>query len=426
MREYLSRVTKKSFIIMTFLGPLLLAGFYGLIGFIVVSDITGDESKTVAIYDPSGFFKSAELKASKVDFTFTPYTAAEVLDTSSFFAVIEVPTDFKPEKHQEFHLYSKNNISVQLQSNLSSAMRSPIRTHRLAELGVEQSTIDSLRTSVSIIPLKLEEDGEAKSTNTGINTAIGMALSFVIYFFIFLYGVQVMKGVIEEKTNRIVELIISTVKPFQLMMGKVIGLALVGLTQILAWIVLSGILTAIVSLFFGLSSFDPEAIKMVADNQDIPMDNGAMNMLNGFFSIPFGKILISFPIYFIGGYLLYGALFAAIGAAVDSETDTQQFMLPVTIPLVFALVVSMSVVINDPNGTLATTLSMIPFTSPITMMIRMPFDPPWIEIILSMVILTATFIFTIWMAGRIYKVGILMYGKKVKYKDLFKWMFSKH
>lgn len=293
-------------------------------------------------------------------------------------------------------------------------------------MGVSQSTIDSLRTSVSITPLKWDKEAGVKSTNVGINTGIGMALSFVIYFFIFLYGVQIMKGVIEEKTNRIVELIISTVKPFQLMMGKVIGLALVGLTQILAWIILSGVLMAIISAFIGFTDFDPEAITQVLNEKGLDATEQTTGMISSVLSIPFGKILITFLFYFIGGYLLYGALFAAIGAAVDSETDTQQFMLPVTLPLVFSLVLSMSVVINDPNGSLATTLSMIPFTAPITMMIRMPFDPPWIEIILSMLILSATFILTILMAGRIYKVGILMYGKKVKYKDLFKWIFSKH
>lgn len=425
-REYMSRVKKKSFIIMTFLGPLLIAAFYGLIGFIIVNDITGEDSKQIAIYDASGEIRQLGISAAKVDFTFVDTPPDKLIESGEYYGIIEIPKDYKPAKSQQFQLYSKNNISVQLQSNISGALQHAIRQKRMAIMGVSQSTIDSLSTNVNITPLKWDKEAGARSTNVGINTAIGMALSFVIYFFIFLYGVQIMKGVIEEKTNRIVELIISTVKPFHLMLGKVFGLALVGITQILAWIVLSGVLIAIISAVIGFTDFNPEAITQVLSGKGIDTTAKTAGVISSVFSIPFGKILFTFLFYFIGGYLLYGALFAAIGAAVDSETDTQQFMLPVTLPLVFSLVLSMSVVINDPNGTLATTLSLIPFTAPITMMIRMPFDPPWIEVIASMLILSATFILTIWMAGRIYKVGILMYGKKVKYKDLFNWMFFKH
>ena len=283
----------------------------------------------------------------------------------------------------------------------------------MAELGVSKGAMDSLKSKVSINELKIDENGDAKSNSIVINTAVGMGLSIMIYFFIFLYGVQVMRGVIEEKTNRIVELMISSLKPFELMMGKVIGIAAVGLTQLGIWIVLSSVLTLIISAVFGINMADGMDASPVMQSGQMPEMNGKLaNVIAAFVDLPLLKIFSLFIFYFLGGYLLYGALFAAIGSAVDSETDTQQFMMPVTLPLVFSFIVSFSVVINDPNGGLATWLSMIPISSPIVMMSRIPFDPPTWQIIVSMLSLVITIFLVILLAGRIYRTGISDVWKK--------------
>ncbi len=256
-----------------------------------------------------------------------------------------------------------------------------------------------------------------------------MALAFLIYFFIFLYGVQVMKGVIEEKTSRIVELIVSTVKPFQLMMGKVLGIALVGLSQLVMWIILTALLMGVIGLIVDFNISDLQELEQLGSNTALTkVDLEQLQFISDFLALPLGKIVGVFLFFFMGGYLFYGALFAAIGSAVDSETDTQQFMLPMTMPLIFSIAVSFSIVVGDPNGTLATWMSIIPFTSPVTMMVRLPFmgeELSW-QIYLSMAIMLMSIVAAIVVAGKIYRTGILMYGKKASYKELAKWLFYKN
>jgi len=439
-REYLAKVTKKSFIIMTFLGPLLIAAFYGIIFYIMINDNIGQKEKTIFVVDQNGIFKDQLAETEKLKFDYAE--ELEKIDTDSLLRTkysswLIIPKSFDIHKPKGIVYESKKNISLQNQEDLNNRLSKVVREHKMKQLGISEGKIDSLKTRVDVLPRKIDEDGNSKSMSAEVGSIIGMALAFAIYLFIFLYGVQVMRGVIEEKVNRIVEVIISSVKPFQLMMGKVLGIAMVGLTQIVVWIGLSAILITVISVVGVQDTLSPDQIQQMQETvsqapqtgmTEVPELSKIESMKQELADQPFGFYISMFLFYFIGGYLMYASLFAAIGAAVDNETDTQQFMMPVTIPLVFAFILSISVVMRDPNGPLATWLSLIPLTSPIAMVVRLPFldfKEHWMEIVGSMAILVATFMGTIWLAGRIYKVGILMYGKKVRYKDLYKWLRMK-
>jgi ABC-2 type transport system permease protein len=438
-REYLAKVTKKSFIIMTFLGPVLIAGFYALIFYIMLNDNIGQKDKTIFVIDQSGLFVEQLSDTGKIKFAYAEDLTRidkDSLLNSDYEGWLIIPKQLDVNSPKGIIYESRKNLSLQNQEDINSRLERVLTDHKMAHTGISRGLIDSLKTQISINPKKVDEAGNSENTSTEVASAIGMALAFAIYLFIFLYGIQVMKGVIEEKVNRIVEVIVSSVKPFQLMMGKVIGIAMVGLTQIIVWIGLSGILIVVVTLAGGASQMDPDTIQQVQESMaqpgamanEIPELNKIETMKEVLTQMPFKFIISMFLFYFIGGYLMYASLFAAIGAAVDNETDTQQFMLPVTMPLVFAFILSISVVLRDPNGPLATWLSLIPLTSPIAMMVRLPFLDPqqqWLEILGSMGLLIISFLCTIWLAGRIYKVGILMYGKKVSYKDLYKWLRMK-
>ncbi len=418
-REYLSRVTKKSFIVMTILGPVLIALFYGVIIGLAVNQKTGEKTRTIAVVDNSGLFKNHLENPSKVEFVYTENDTTTLgLD---IFGWLVIPKDFTLDNPKEIVFKSTESATLDLQSKLTNAVASSGKNQKLMQKGVRQSFLDSLKMEVQMKTLEISETGDLVNSQAELNFGLGAAFAFIIYFFIFLYGVQVMRGVMEEKTNRIVEIIISSVKPFQLMMGKILGIAMVGLTQFLIWIALSGILTGVISIFFasqmgGISGEMPQAGNQIQ----------AMNpILEAFFNLNFGFYIAIFVFYFLFGYLLYSAMFAAIGSAVDSEADTQQFMLPVTIPLVISFATSFSILASDPHGSMATFMSIFPLTSPIIMMVRLPFDPPGWELAVSMLTLVLTFILFTWLAGRIYKVGILMMGKKPTYKQLFKWMLMK-
>jgi ABC-2 type transport system permease protein len=296
--------------------------------------------------------------------------------------------------------------------------------------------LQSIETDIDITTIKLSDTGDEKESSTGVAMAVGYAGGFLIYFFIFLFGAQVMRGVIEEKSNRIIEVMISSVKPFQLMMGKIVGIALVGLTQFLLWIILTVVLvTAAQQVFFPETTRNPTEQALAQDiltrdnetviSPDQPAPTEDMEKIGELFdyvkTINFGLILGAFLFFFLGGYLLYGSLFAAVGAAVDNETDTQQFMFPITIPLVIGIFVMINT-INNPESPVSYWFSIIPFTSPIVMMVRIPFGVPYWDLVISAVLLILTFVGTTWLAGKIYRVGILMYGKKVNYKELYKWI----
>jgi ABC-2 type transport system permease protein len=427
-REYTTRVKKKSFILMTLLTPLIIASFYGVIIWVSIGQSSNVEKQNIVVVDKSGVFR--DILQAPENVVFIPkddYTIQELITADSIDAIVTIAKGYTISQRLVLTYESMSSLSVNNNERIESAFERVIRDKKLTSLGVSQTALDSLKSNVTINQVKVDENGDTKSSNLVVNSTLGMVLSMMIYFFIFLYGVQVMKGVIEEKTNRIVELIVSTVKPFQLMMGKVLGIALVGLTQLTIWILLSGILMSVIGLVIGINFMDMEQLKNASQNPQLAnMDMGTFELIKAFQALPLLKIFITFLFYFIGGYLFYGALFAAIGSAVDNETDTQQFMLPITMPLVFSIAISFSLIAGDPNGTLATWMSMIPLTSPIVMMVRMPFDPAPEQIFLSMAILVASIVGVIWMAGKIYRTGILMYGKKPTYKELAKWLFYKN
>ncbi len=418
--EYITRVSKKSFVIMTLLGPLLISAFYGTIAFISIYQFSNDKQETIAIYDPQHVFNNNHINSKSYKFEYVSdikKTKSEI-EEESLAAVLMVNS----KSGDSIELIAKKSFSLTNRQELKDALAEHLFQNNLKANGITKSQLDSLRTDIRLTENLLS----GKSSSIEAKSGVGYVGAMVIYLFIFMYGVMIMRGVTEEKNNRIVEIIVSSVKPFQLMMGKILGVALVGLTQFLAWIVLSGILITVVSIAIGLQQVDSGSLSSV--QSQIPSGAGAGMMsgvLEQFHSLDYPKIITGFIIFFFGGFLLYSAIFAAIGSAVDSDTETQQFMFPVSMPLIFGLVIAQVAVIKDPNSTLAYWCSYIPFTSPVVMMVRLPFDVSWGQIILSAIILFGTFVITVWLAGKIYRIGILSYGQKASYKQMFKWLFQK-
>jgi ABC-2 type transport system permease protein len=428
-REYITRVRKKSFLVMTLIGPLLFAALMIIPAWIASSS---DNHKTIEVLDESGFFKNKLKETKSISFVYIDGELPEVREDfqkNKNYALLYIPK-LALDKPAGIKLYSENSITLDLQLTIERILKSEIEDKKLLESGIDRSVLASIKTNVSIDTKRISAMGEEDSS-AGTSTMVGFVSAALIYFFIFLYGIQILRGVIEEKSNRIVEVIISSVKPFQLMMGKIVGIALVGLTQFLLWVSLTFIITTIISTFLdgGASATSTSIVSMdvMTEAERAEMQESTSKVLQvvgEFQTINLPYIAAVFLFYFLGGYLLYGSLFAAVGAAVDSETETQQFMLPITMPLVIGFVVA-QIVIRDPTSPLAFWMSMIPFTSPVVMMVRLPFGVPMHEIFMSMALLITGFVFTTWLAARIYRVGILLYGKKITYKELSKWLFYK-
>jgi ABC-2 type transport system permease protein len=432
-REYLTRVRKKSFIVMTLLSPLLMAVFYGFIIYFSVNKNIGDTKKEIAVIDENNLLSYKIKNSENINFIYnlTSPAAATLLQQNKIYGILQIA-----QNSTDSATSNKPNINFTLQVNekpslntltiVEGLVEDAVKQKWLADEGIDNKLISEInKFNVKIITKKISEDKDIAS-DSGISTAIGFIGAFFIYLFIFLYGVQVMRGVIEEKTNRVVEVIISSVKPFDLMFGKIIGIALVGLTQFVAWVVLLIVLSSTASDFvFGLLDINATEI---ADNTstDSGSSNNIYNLITSLYQFNFIGYLLLFTFYFIAGYLFYGALFAAIGSAVDNETDTQQFMLPVTLPLVLSIMLSQSLVVNAPNGAAAFWLSVIPFTSPVVMMVRAPFDIAWWQIAISISAMIAGILLTTWIAARIYRIGILSYGKKPTYSEIWKWLFTKN
>jgi len=428
-REYLVRVQKKSFILMTLLGPLLMGGITGGSAFLTYRSI---KEKVVQVVDESGMFKDKFTDSKGVKFVYSDLNvdqAKKALPKTDYQALLYIPS-LDPKNPQGVTLFADKSVSMMLQGQIENVLSKKLEEINMEKAGIDRKILAQTKSSVSINIVALGDDGE-KNSSAEITFWIGYVCAFLIYISVFIYGAQVMRGVLEEKTNRIVEVIISSVKPFQLMMGKILGIGLVGLTQFFLWIVLSwGVLGITTTVF---APQDAPVVK--TEQMDAPSsDEGKKaSVESDHIILKFGKalegqgialILACFLFYFLGGYLLYSSLFAAVGAAADSETDTQQFMFPITIPLIAAFIVA-QVVLQDPDGAVAFWLSMVPLTSPIIMMVRVPFGVPVWELLLSMALLVAGFVGTTWLAARIYRVGILMYGKKVNIKELSKWLFYK-
>ncbi|MDR0970260.1 MAG: ABC transporter permease [Lentimicrobiaceae bacterium] len=428
-REYLTRVRKPSFIIMTFLGPILMAGLMLMPALLAI--FSSSSKKSIAVLDETHWFK--DKFESDEDYTFVYFENESVdnlkarVQQGIFDGLLYIPmTELSVPSRAE--MISKKQLPMSLKRHIQTAMKKEIESEKLHASGIDPDIINSIRSDVSISIVRLDEDGGERETYAEVNYAISFILAIIIYFAIFTFASSVMRGVIEEKTNRIVEVIISSVKPFQLMMGKIIGLGLVGITQFVLWI----ILTFVIYIGFSslmLPSVDPQTLLASESSLISEQLSTLPEMTDGYLSkvfeiihsINFTNIIVCFFIYFIGGYMLYASVFAAIGSAVDNETDSQQFILPFTLPMIAALVVS-NLIIDNPDGTVAFWFSIIPFTSPITMLMRLPFDVPFWELVLSVSLLVATFIFMTWISAKVYRTGVLMYGKKITYKELFKWL----
>ncbi|MEI6575077.1 MAG: ABC transporter permease [Bacteroidota bacterium] len=433
-REYLTRVRKRSFIVMTILGPLLMAGI--MIVPVFISQIQ-DKTHKIAVLDETGLFYNKFQNTEHLQFTYV-YGALDSekakFKDSGYYALLYVakPSTTVPS---EALLYSENQVGINIQNYIQEGMKKEVENLKLQASGIDKSVLESIKSNINLITIKMGEGGKEEKSYTEVSMVLGMFGAFLIYFFIFLFGSQVMRGVIEEKTNRIVEVIVSSVRPFQLMMGKIVGVAMVGLTQFVLWVLLTFAIVAGFQLTYSKEIKQSQTKEMLmgkvaqsanSGTLDAAMDQEAKSndvgeVFYALGSVNYALMLGGFLFYFLGGYLLYAALFAAIGAAVDNEADTQQFMLPITIPLILSFV-SAQYVINNPDGPAAFWLSIIPFTSPIIMMIRLPFGVPLTEIILSMGMLILGFLGTTWLAAKIYRTGILMYGKKVDYRELWKWV----
>lgn len=423
-REYLSRVKKKSFLILTFLVPSLFIAMYAAIFFIYQSE--HKSAKVFKVLDNSGLFENEFTDKGAVKFQYVNgdynHQKAQIRKEKDHF-LLYIPKDYLEGKSIE--IISEQKPGLNVVNEVESQMENILQNHRLIAAGIDAAILKNSKQNISIQTKQLTEEGE-KDANMTATYVVGFISSFLIYLALFIYGAQVMRGVIEEKTNRIIEVIVSSVKPFQLMMGKILGIGAVGLTQFLLWIILSGGISAIAGQFININDNIPKTESLNKKNElPASTESPAQQFFKAAETINFPYIFGTFIFYFIGGYLAYSALFAAVGSAVDNETETQQFMFPITLPLIFTFIIGMNVIVNNPDSTLSFWMSIIPLTSPIAMMIRIPFGVPAWELALSMTLLIAGFIFTTWVASRIYRVGILMYGKKVTYKELAKWFTYK-
>ncbi len=429
-REYTTRVMKKSFILLTFLTPILMVGMVSLI--VYLGTIKDDKIKTIVVVDKTGLYKDVLQSNESYTFQFTDATVDELKkqeEQESDFAAVLYITDDLIKNASAATLYSEKQVNLELKTYVAGLLNKYIEEQKLAAYNIPnlKEMVEKSKTDIDMKTIKWSEDGKDKEASAELAILIGMITAFIIYMFIVIYGAQVMSGVVQEKTNRIVEVMISSVKPFELMMGKIIGIALVGLTQVLLWVLLTVAIGAGVSTFVG-GDIDPASIQKMQEMQQMGQMNvpaGVNGEIADFMSsvagLNFTQLIILFVVYFLGGYLLYASLFAAIGSAVDNETDTNQFSFPVMIPIIFAIYAGIFAAEN-PEGPLAFWCSMIPFTSPIVMMVRLPFDVPAWELALSISILILSFVGTTWMAGKIYRTGILMYGKKITWGEMWKWL----
>lgn len=421
-REYLARVKKKSFLLATLLTPLIFPAIMAIFVWIAVEEKDNQSLRIIEVVDENKLFflESSEQYA----FSFSDKSDEEakgLVKNGDRYGFLHIPK-FDLEDPKGITFFGEENPNMNLMSYLESSLKKKIEDQRLYESGIDPQLISDIRTKVDIKSITVNEQGEEKVSNATVNYAIGFVAGILIYMFIFIYGNQIMQGVIEEKSSRIVEILVSSLKPFQLMMGKIVGIAGVGLTQLLIWIVLIGGLTTIVTGYLGMKMPQQQAMEMAQVGMEQIPDSGVAEILQVINGIDFVALVLCFVFYFLGGYLLYGALFAGIGSAVDAPSDAQQFMLPVTIPLIVSYMGLFVFVLQDPNSTASFWLSIVPLTSPIAMMGRVSFGVPFWELALSMVLLILGFLGTTWLAGKIYRIGILMHGTKPSYKTLWKWI----
>lgn len=421
-REYKARVRNRSFLIMTFLSPLIVVGMILLITYL--TQLNSDTKRVIAIVDDSGLF---ETEFGNTDQTTYLNLSDQGLDTvkalseeEGYYGVIHIPND-RNDMLSQVKFYGKETPSFNLVDAIEKKIEKKLEDLTLMDNNVDLRVIENSKTNINLAIENYSGEKSSKVSNW-VKAGFGGAAGYLLMMFIIIYGNMVMRSVIEEKTNRIIEVIISSVKPFQLMMGKILGTTMAGITQFSIWVLLGGILLIVLQLLVGI---DPSVTENMtnAEMQEVLKDQSLIVQgIEEAKKLPLLQLVFGFLIYFIGGYFLYSSIYAAIGAAVDNETDTQQFMLPIIMPLMLAIYVGFFAVIDNPHGTVATVFSIIPLTSPIVMLMRIPFEVPTWQIALSVSLLIASFVFSVWFGSKIYRVGILMYGKKPTYKELFKWL----
>lgn len=419
-REYLARVRNKAFIVMTFLSPLILVGMVVLIAYLV--NLNADAQRIVAVNDESGQFvgdfrDSGDIKF--IDLSALDLEAAKgIVREKEYYGLLHIP-ELKENTIPDVKFFAKEAPAFGFLSQMEKSISDKLTNRQLLAEGIDVDLIEASRAKVEIGIQNFAGEKTSKMS-TYVKMFFGGAAGYLLMMFIIIYGNMVMRSVIEEKTNRIIEIIISSVKPIHLMLGKILGTSLAGITQFFIWVILGGIMLAIVSAIAGIDVMPLQGPQQQAMEQI--SDNELRQLVIDIAKLPMLLLLVSFLVYFIGGYFLYSAIYAAIGAAVDNETDTQQFMLPVILPLMLGIYVGFFAVIENPHGVVSTVFSMIPLTSPIVMLMRIPFGVPWWELAISVGILIITIAGVVWVAAKIYRIGILMYGKKPGYKELYKWL----
>jgi len=436
-REYLTRVKKRSFIIMTLLAPVLIAALIIVPAVIAVKTMEAQKKMNILVIDDNEFFINKLEENAKTTYTYRSGNINEFkkeLFTGNYDAILHL---VKSNAALRGNLYFKENPPSRFLPDLESQLDKHLFDKLLMDtFNIQPKQFEMLKnsTQATISSIKVDDLGNEKTSFAMVSRVVGIVCGFIIYFFIFMCAQQVLRGVLEEKTNRIIEVLISSVKPMQLMLGKIVGVAMVGLTQFVLWIVLTFIL--IVGVQFALPNLftgDAEIVQTTLqtqpqgetlnsiDFQQLTGQNSLFEVIHNYFNFSLTTLLLCFLFYFIFGYLIYASLYAAVGSAVDAETDSQQFLLPVTIPLLLTIMMIMPIA-ESPNGSLALWMSMIPLTSPVAMLIRLPAGVPLSQLLISMILCVAFFFFCAWLAAKIYRIGILMYGKKSTWKDLGKWL----
>jgi ABC-2 type transport system permease protein len=401
-REYVTRVRKKAFIVMTLLVPALLAAMYTVIAYVAANK--DQTAHIVHVVDNSGNFKGKFVNSSIVKFEYSSKSIDSVkaaLKGNDNDMALNIPAN----KKDSVTLYARKKNTLAMSDDIQRQMNDIASGDSLVKMGIDTARLHKVKSNIVVKATEMTDKGE-QNASLGAAYALSFAGAILIYMSLFIYGAQVMRGVIEEKTSRIIEVIVSSVKPFQLMAGKIIGVGLVGLTQFTLWI--------------GISAGISYMVGQNASSHQSPVFTFVENL-----GASAAYELSCFIFYWITGFLLYSALFAGVGSAVDSETETQQFMFPITLPLLFTYILCVSYLFQVPDSPLAVWLSIIPFTAPVAMMMRLPFVVPGWQLALSMSLMVVGFIFTTYVAARIYRVGILMYGKKTNFKELAKWFFYK-
>jgi ABC-2 type transport system permease protein len=434
-REYLTRVRNKTFLLSTFLLPVVLVLF--IVGSAFLAAKSAEKHKRIAVINGPDFMRnSLKSDSAKVLFSFDATANDSNFSSKGYDGILILNTDSNTRK---FVLYTKKTLGADSKEHIENKLDKAFENRLLENKGIKSAELDTIskitRANASIINNELKDSkGSTTKVNAALNNGIGFFCGILIYMTMFIFGAMVMRGVMEEKTNRIAEVIVSSVKPFQLMLGKIIGIGAVGLTQLLLWIILIFGIFSVAQLFLSPDTISSQTqnLQQMQQAGTIPGGGGSaamaksMSEITGMIaSLPLFKIITCFVFYFLGGYLFYSSLFAAIGSVINEDPqEAQSLMLPITMPIIFGFII-LSSNINTPDSPAMFWASMIPFTSPIVMMGRIANDVPWWQLGLSMSLLIAGFLFTTWMAGKIYRTGILMYGKKATWKEMFKWAFRK-